>query len=180
VAGRVEEGDRLVAVMDLVGADVLGDSTGLPRHHLRFPDRVEQRRLAVIDMAHHRNHRRPLLEVSLGVLEGGLLGLLFGGGDDLDLAVEFVGDRPHGLVAERLRQRRHLPHRHQLLDHLGASEAEQLPDLAYGGTGRDLDRLRLDDLRRASRRLLQKRSAAASSAAPGRPGRRCLAHVVAP
>ena len=96
----------------------------------------------------------------LGVLELGRLGLLVGGGDDLDLAVVLVGDRLDRLVGEGLGEGRHLPHRHQLLDHLGAAEAEQLGDLAHGRAGLDLGRLRL-------RRLLGFRPAAPRAAAGG-------------
>ena len=93
VARRVEEGDRLLVVVDLVGADVLGDAAGLAGGDLGLADRVEQRGLAVVDVAHDRDHRRAVVEALLGVLELGRLGLLVGGGDDLDLAVVLVGDR---------------------------------------------------------------------------------------
>ena len=48
----------LVVVVDLVGADVLGDAAGLARGHLGLADRVQQRRLAVVDVAHDRDDRR--------------------------------------------------------------------------------------------------------------------------
>ena len=88
VAGGVEEADRLAVVVDLVGADVLGDPAGLAGGDLGLADRVQQRGLAVVDVAHDRDHRRAVDEVLRGVLEDGLLGLLLGGGDDLDLLVE--------------------------------------------------------------------------------------------
>ena len=69
VARRVEEGDRLAVVVDLVGADVLGDAAGLARGDLGLADRVEQRGLAVVDVAHDRHDRRALDEVLVGVLE---------------------------------------------------------------------------------------------------------------
>ena len=56
--GRVQERDRVVAVVHLVGADVLGDAAGLARGHLGLADGVEQRGLAVVDVAHDRDHRR--------------------------------------------------------------------------------------------------------------------------
>ena len=93
VAGGVEEGDRLVVVVDLVGADVLGDAAGLAGGDLGLADRVEQRGLAVVDVAHDRDHRRTVDQLLLGVLELRRLGLLLGGGDDLDLAVVLLGDR---------------------------------------------------------------------------------------
>ena len=77
VAGRVEEGDRVVVVVDLVGADVLRDAAGLAGGHLGLADRVEQRGLAVVDVAHDRDHRRAVDQVLVGVLVGRLvLGVL--------------------------------------------------------------------------------------------------------
>ncbi len=60
VARRVEEDDLLVALFteaaDQVGADVLGDAAGFTLGNARLSDRVEQRRLAVVHVAHDRDH----------------------------------------------------------------------------------------------------------------------------
>ena len=45
----------------LIGADMLGDAAGLLAHHIGRADGVEQRGLAVIDMAHDGDHRRARL-----------------------------------------------------------------------------------------------------------------------
>src|SRR3954447_10403837 len=143
VAGGVEEGDRLVVVVHLVGADVLGDAAGLTRGDLGLADRVQQRGLAVVDVAHDGHDGRALDEVLVGVLEGGLglaLGLV-GGGDHLDLAVELGRDEAHRVVRERLGEGRHLAHHHQLLDDLGHGHVQVLGDLLDGGPGGDPDRL---------------------------------------
>ena len=179
VAGGVEEGDRLLVVVDLVGADVLGDAARLAGGDLGLADRVEQRGLAVVDVAHDRHHRRRGRKALLGVLELRRLRLLVGGGDDLDLAVVLVGDRLDRLVGEGLGERRHLPHRHQLLDHLGAAQPEQLGDLAHGRAGVDLGRLGLGRRLGFGRRLLQQRPAPAPTAPPRRALRRRAAHLVA-
>jgi hypothetical protein len=42
----------------LIGADMLRDAAGLARDDIGLADRVEQRGLAVVDMAHDRDHRR--------------------------------------------------------------------------------------------------------------------------
>ena len=64
VARRVEEDDAAaVADVDVIRADVLRDAAGFALGDLRFANRVEQRRLAVIDVAHHGDHRRALLHV---------------------------------------------------------------------------------------------------------------------
>ena len=109
----------LVVVVDLVGADVLGDAAGLARGHLGLADRVEQRRLAVVDVAHDRDDRRALDEVLVGVVELRLGVVLVGRVDDLDLLVELVGEHLDRVVGQRLRERRHLAELHQLLDDLG-------------------------------------------------------------
>ncbi len=43
---------------DLIGPDVLGDTTGLTTDDVRRPDRVEQFRLAVVNMTHDGHDRR--------------------------------------------------------------------------------------------------------------------------
>ena len=58
VARGVDEGDEPVVLDGLVGADGLGDATGLAGHHVGVADLVEQLRLAVVDVAHHGDDRR--------------------------------------------------------------------------------------------------------------------------
>jgi len=87
---------------------VLRDPAGLARDDLRLADRVEQRGLAVVDVAmivttggrSIRSPRRPRRRARLDVV---------GGVDDLDFLVELVGQDLDGVIGERLRQRRHLP-----------------------------------------------------------------------
>ena len=69
VARRVEEGDLPAVDVGLVGADVLRDPAGLGLDDGRLADRVEQRRLAVVDVAHDRDDRRPRLQRLVGVVE---------------------------------------------------------------------------------------------------------------
>src|SRR5207249_2331678 len=73
----VEERDLPAADIRLVGADVLSDPAGLRRDHLRLPDRVEQRRLAVVDVTHERDAgfdgRRPGGRRDLALLPRGAI-----------------------------------------------------------------------------------------------------------
>ena len=109
VARRVEEGDRLAAGQrDVVRADVLRDAAGLARHDVRLADVVEQRRLAVIDVTHDGDDRRPRHEI-LAARRRRRCRLVLGlvlvlahrleaelGGDQLDLVeVEALVDRDH-------------------------------------------------------------------------------------
>ena len=109
VARRVEEGDVLaVRQRDVVRADVLRDAAGLAGDDVGLADVVEQRRLAVVDVAHDGDDRRPRHEV-LGVSSAASLGPCSAAysssrtawkpnsrGDQLDLVeVEALVDRDH-------------------------------------------------------------------------------------
>ena len=121
---------RLAVVLHLVGADVLGDAAGLAGRDLGLADGVEQACLAVVDVAHHGDHRRAPLQV-VGLVVGGLfeLGLVVGRMRDLDGALEVVGEDTDRLIGERLRDRGHLAVAHHRLDELGGRDAEQLRDV---------------------------------------------------
>ena len=69
VAGRVEEGDLLAALqLHLIGADMLGDAAGLAGHDVGLAQRIEQRGLAVIDMAHDGDDRRARDQIGVVVV----------------------------------------------------------------------------------------------------------------
>ena len=102
-------------------------------------DRVQQRRLAVVDVTHDRDHRRARLEILVGVLERRVRVGVLGRRDDLDLLVELVGDHLDRVVGQRLRERRHLAEAHQLLDDLRDADAEVLGDVLDGRAGVDAD-----------------------------------------
>src|SRR5215218_7802056 len=97
VARRVEERDLLAVLLDLVCTDVLGDATGLTGHHVGVADLVQHGRLAVIDVAHDRDDRRPRLLVLLVVavveqrLEADLL--LLTGLDEHDVGADLEGEQ---------------------------------------------------------------------------------------
>ena len=75
VARRVDEGDLLAVALDLIGADVLGDAARLAGDDIGLADRVEQRGLAVVDVAHDGDHRRARHGIGIGVLGAGRRGL---------------------------------------------------------------------------------------------------------
>ena len=114
---------------DLVRADVLGDAAGLARRDLGGADGVQQRRLAVVDVAHDRDDRRAGDQVLLGVVEHlGTLGLLLGV-DDVDLALQLGRDELDRVVREGLRDRGHLAQAHQRLDDLRRRDLEDLGEV---------------------------------------------------
>ena len=139
VPGGVQEGDLLIAMVDLVGADVLRDAPSLARGHLGLADRVQQRGLAVVHVPHDRHHRRPVLQLAVGVRELRFEVDVVGGVGDLDLLVELVRQHLDRVIGQRLRQRGHLAERHQLLDHLWNRHAEVLRDLLDRGARVDPD-----------------------------------------
>jgi hypothetical protein len=140
VARRVEERDLAVVVLSLVRADVLRDAARLGLDDGRLTDRVEERRLAVIDVPHDRHHRRPGDEILLGVLVLLLELELLGDVLDVDLALDLGGDQPDRLVRERLGDGHHLPEAHHDLDDLRRRDAERLRQILDGDARRDGDR----------------------------------------
>ena len=102
--GRVEEDDALAVVIDLAGADVLGDAAALAGRDLGRAEGVEQAGLAVVDVTHDRDDRGARLERRRVVLlEEGLLGRLRRGALGLAVgpgAVRRRGDGLGHLVAE--------------------------------------------------------------------------------
>ena len=101
---------------------------------------VEQRRLAVVDVAQDRDDRRRALEVLGGVLRDVLD--LFLGALDRDLALQLAPDQLDGLVGERLRDRDHLARGEHHLDDLGGRHAELVGELLDRDAGRERDRAR--------------------------------------
>ncbi len=124
VARRVDERDRLALPLDLVGADVLGDPTGLAGDHVGMADLVQQQGLAVVDVAHDGDDRRTgpqVLLVLLLVVVVEELGQQFGlallaGVDEADLGAEFGGEQLDHVVGQRLGGGHHLPLQEQEAD----------------------------------------------------------------
>ncbi len=99
--GRVRLGD-----VDLVRADVLRDAAGFASRHVRRTDRVEQRGLTVIDVAHDGDDRRARdLDQAGGVFEqafdGFILHLLFDREND-GVRTELARNILRQLAVERL------------------------------------------------------------------------------
>ena len=152
VAGRVEEGDAPAVVVGLVGADVLRDPAGFRRHDRRLANRVEQRRLAVVDVAHDRDDRRPCAEQVVCVLVGLGLDVVVVGVLDRHLTPELGCDQLHLVVGQRLGGGLHRAEVHQQLDDLRHRDPERLREVAQRDAGFDGRRAgRRDDLARLAR-----------------------------
>ena len=117
VAGRVDEGDLGAGRRrDLIGADVLGDAAGFAFRHLGGADGVEQRGLAVVDMAHDGDHRRARLD--LRRIVGGIEQAFFDVGfrHAAHRMAHFLGDELGGVGVDHVVDLQHLPLLHQQAD----------------------------------------------------------------
>ena len=153
VARGVDEGDGpLLAVdlrRDLVGADRLGDAPRLARHHVGLADGVQQLGLAVVDVTHHGDHRRPgrqvllatfvLAELDVEALQQ--LAVLVLGRDHLDVVVELRAEHLQRVVGDRLGRRHHLAQVEQHLDQRADVGADLLGQVGQRGAPGQPDRL---------------------------------------
>jgi hypothetical protein len=132
VARRVEEGDLPPVVVDLIRADVLRDPARFGRGDRCLADRVQKCGLAVVDVAHDRDHRRPRAQRLLGILEGFRLLVFLADVLDRHLALQLGGDQLDLVVGQRLRGRAHLAEAHEDLDQLAHRDAERLREILDG------------------------------------------------
>ncbi len=116
MARRIDEGDQARPGLHLIGTDVLGDATGLAGHHIGLADGIEQRRLAVIDVAHDGDHRRARLQRALLVGVAGQALDHVGLGHALDLVPHLLGDELRQVGIDHVVDRVHLTLLHQHLD----------------------------------------------------------------
>ena len=191
VTRGIEEDDPLAVLDDLAGADVLGDPAALAGGDLGRPDRVEQARLAVVDVTHHGHDRGARLEERrivllvedflgrLGDLAVRLVehaGMVHGLGLGHFVA-ELAGDERRGVAVDELVDRREDPALDQLADDVGRVDAEQLRELLDGDRSGQLDRATLARVERldagsvecavTTRRLAGAASAAGAAPTPG-------------
>ena len=119
VTRRVKEGDHLPLVgFHLIGADMLGDPARFARHDRGLADRIQQRGLAVVDMAHDRDDRRAMYQV-FGLVLDHVDGLLDVGVSDAGrLVAKFLDHQFGGVGVDGLVGRDHHAHLHQRFDHI--------------------------------------------------------------
>ena len=133
VARRVDEGDLVPERRhDLIGADMLGDAAGLLGHDIGRADCVEQRGLAVIDVAHDGYNRRARLEVFGVVLFTDEPFLDVGLGHAPDGVSEFLGNQLGGIGVDHIGDLAHLAVAHQELDDVDAALGHAVGELLDG------------------------------------------------
>ena len=132
VTRRIEEGDLLARGQGhLVGADMLRDAAGFVRRHVGGAQGVEQRGLAVIDMAHDRDHRRPRDADLVGIDFLGQAGLDIAFGDAFELVAHLRHHQLGGVGVDRLVDGGHHAHAHQRLDDVGAALAHARGEILH-------------------------------------------------
>ncbi len=146
VARRVDEGDRVALPLDLVGADVLGDATGLAGDDVGGADPVEQERLAVVDVTHdgHHGRTRPLvglvfLLLVLEVARQELGLLLLARVDQPDVGADLGREELDHVVGQRLRGHHHLALEQQETHDVTGAAVELRPEVARRGAPLDDD-----------------------------------------
>ena len=117
MARRVQEGDLLAGFqLHLIGADMLGDAAGFAGHDIGLAQGVEQRGLAVIDMAHDGDDRRTRDQRAFGIGGAGQAFQHVAFRDALDDMAIFGGDQFGGVGVDDVVGRRHHAVLHQHLD----------------------------------------------------------------
>ena len=133
VARRVDEGDAVAQRRrHLVGADVLRDATRLARDDVCLPDGVEERRLAVVDVAHDGDDRGAGHEHALVVLLADEPGLDVGFGDALGRMPELLNDELRRIGVDHIVDLVHLAFFHQVLDDVDGALGHAVGELLDG------------------------------------------------
>src|SRR5690606_24690612 len=130
VAGRIQKRYGLaVTDIHLMCTDVLRDAAGLPRHHVRASDVVEQRRFPVVDMAHHRHDGGTWLQIFRSILlEDDIRGTDFR--DELNVHPVLICDERNRVGVETLVDRDHHPRFEEHLDDLIDRHVHQVGQFA--------------------------------------------------
>ena len=161
--------------LDLIGADMLGDAARLAGNDIGLADGIEQRGLAVVDMAHDGDDGRARLELLVRHRCRPIRPFdHVGFGDALDLVAHFLGDDLRGIGVDHVVDRVHLALLHQELDDVDGALGHAVGEFLDGDRLGDRD-FAHDLLRRhleALRLLLQALGAAAEGGDRARRGRR--------
>ena len=137
VSGGIQESELAAAgTSNDEGSEVLGDAASFARRHGRGSKRVQQGGLAVVDVAHDRDHR-----AARGMVRGGFG--VGGDADDVDVAAQLGGDELEDIRLERLLDARGglAEVRDDRLD-AGGWDAEQARELRDGGSHGGVDHAR--------------------------------------
>ncbi len=133
VAGRIDEGDLGAGRRGhLIGADVLGDAAGFAGYHVGGPDGIEQRGLAVVDVAHDGDHRRARHHTGrvVGHVEQAFFHVGFR--HAAHAVAHFLGDQLGGVGIDRVVDGRHLALFHQQADDVDRALGHAVGEIGNG------------------------------------------------
>ena len=119
-------------LLDLVGADMLGDAARLAGDDIGLADRVEERRLAVVDVAHDGDHRGARLEILDRVGGDEQARLDVGLGDAADAVAHLLGDDLGGVGVDHVGRLDQLALLHHQLDHVHGALRHAVGELLDG------------------------------------------------
>ena len=140
VTRGVEEGDHAAVGFDVVGADVLGNAAGFAGRHLGAADVVEQRGLAMVDVTHDGDHRRPRLQRHILVFgrlfEEGIRIVELGG---KRLVAHFLDDDHRRFLVQHLVDGDHRTHLHHDLDDFDRLDRHLVRQIGHGNGFRNMD-----------------------------------------
>ncbi len=149
VTGRVDERDLFVAVLDGVRADALRDAAGFAGGDVGGAHAIEQRGLAVVDVAEDRDDRRTLGKhprLILFLLDDDFFAGLLDDGVEAELARDLLRDVARDVLVDR-RHRAGLDqffdyffgrHDHRGREFLNGQDVGDLDGLEHGGSLRGL------------------------------------------
>ncbi len=140
MARRIQEGDGPAVHLHLIGADVLGNAAGLAGGDRGVADGIQQRGLAVVDVAHDHDHGGAGDQILFLVFRG--VDQLFFNGDHhffFDLAAHFLGNDRGRIEVDQLGEGGHDAVFHQALDHFRAGFLHAGGQLAHADLIRDRD-----------------------------------------
>ena len=148
VARRVQEGDLLAVFQThLIGADVLGDAAGFAARDVGRAQGVQQRGLAVVDVAHDGHHGGARLGGALVVGLGQEAGFDVGFGHALDRHAELLGHQFGGVGIDHVVDFHHHALTHQEFDDVDAAHGHPVGQFLHGDDVGD------DDFTRTVRRV---------------------------
>ena len=136
----IEKGDDALWRRHMVRADMLGNAASFASGNACATDGIEQRGLAVVDVAHDGNHRRARLHVRLGMNNrvGQIrLGIITFG--SFGHVAEFTDENHRRFLIQHLVDRHHRAHLHHNLDHFSGLHCHLLREFADGNGFRHQD-----------------------------------------
>ena len=145
VAWRVEESHTALRRLHMVGADVLGDAACLACGDLGLADVIEERGLAVIDMAHDRDHGRPRQFLDDRAIDALDIGLDLVVTEELGGVAHLLDHQHGGVLVDGLVDGGHQTQVHHDLDDFGGLDRHLLGEFLRGDRLADADLA--DDLR---------------------------------